>query len=89
MTTPQQQPVFPPVDPGNHLLGPCPAVLTTSPVDTPDGQKLALTIRTNSTTLTVLLGKLDVDAWKDQLTRDVARMAGSKLITAPGPLPAL
>lgn len=87
MTTPQQSnPTFTPIDMGNHLLGPGPAVLTTSMVPTTDGQRLALTIRTTSTTLTVLLDKNDVTAWLNQLQRDAARMGGSTLVTASGPL---
>lgn len=45
-----------PVDLGNQLLGETPAQLATALLDTPAGQRLALTIRTASTTLTVLLG---------------------------------
>ena len=72
MTTP---PAYAPVDMSNYLLDGGPAVLTTSVVDTTGGQRLALTIRTTSTTLTVMLGALELRAWAAQLARDAARMA--------------
>lgn len=86
-TEPQDSVNFPPADLGNHLLLPGPAVLTTSPVNLPDGPRLMLTIRTGSTTLTVFLAKEDLQMWRKQLERDEQRMGGSKLITATGPLP--
>jgi hypothetical protein len=42
-------PQVPPVDPGNQLLSEVPALLTTAIVNTPQGQRLAATIRTAST----------------------------------------
>lgn len=87
---PQEAPNFPPADMGNHLLLPGPAVLTTSPVSLEGlGQRLLVTIRTGSATLTVFLAAEDVEMWAKQLTRDEARMGGSKLVAAPGPLPRL
>ena len=44
-----------PVDTGNGLLSEVPAQVTTALMQTPHGQRLALTVRTASTTLTVLL----------------------------------
>ena len=51
MSMPQQAP---PVDAGNALLAETPAQLSTALLGTPAGQRMALTIRTASTTLTVL-----------------------------------
>ncbi len=83
MTTPQQ---VPPVDAGNQLLAEGPAQLTTSLVTTPHGQRLALTIRTTSTTLTVLLSGTDAKTWAAQMTRDSALMSGAGLVVANGTL---
>lgn len=77
MTTP-----VPPFDPGNQLLGETPAQLSTAAVDTPLGQRLALTIRTPSTTVTVLLRGADAKNWAAQLTKDSAAMSGSGLVAA-------
>lgn len=72
----------PPVDPGNGLLAETPAQQTTALVDTPAGQRLALTIRTPSTTLTILLNKADADTWAANLKNNAAQMSGSGLIAA-------
>lgn len=77
MTTP-----VPPVDTGNHLLAEGPAQLTTTLVDTPTGQRLALTIRTPSATVTVFLGGADAKEWAVQLAADAGRMSGAGLIVA-------
>ena len=76
----------PPVDPGNQLLTETPAQLTTALIDTPHGQRLALTIRTTSTTVTVLLQGGDAKAWAAQLTRDSALMSTTGLVVANGNL---
>ena len=81
MTQPQPQP---PVDPANQLLAETPAQLCTGLVDTPLGQRLALTIRTASTTLTVLLQGADAKTWAAQLTRDSAAMSQAGLVIANG-----
>ena len=90
MTTAPQQPQ-PPFDPGNPLLGEQPAILFTSLVNTPQGQRLAATIRTPSATVTVFLAGADAKAWAAQLTRDSALMSGAGLVVAGGgqhvPLP--
>ena len=78
MTSPQ------PVDAGNHLLAETPAQIVTALLDMPGGQRLALTVRTPSTTLTVLLGAADARTWADQLTREAAAMSGSGLVVANG-----
>jgi len=77
----------PPFDAGNGLLGEQPALLTTSIIDTPAGQRLAMTVRTPSATLTVFLHGPDAKAWAGQLGRDAARMSGAGLIVANGQIP--
>jgi hypothetical protein len=78
----------PAVDPGNGLLGEVPAQLTTALVETPRGQRLALTIRTTSATLTVFLGAADAKLWAAQLTREAVLVPGAGLIVARGAVPA-
>ena len=55
MTTPAAPAPPPPFDTGNTLLGEQPAQLVTAAVQTPAGQRLALTVRTPSATVTVFL----------------------------------
>lgn len=81
------QPAPPPLDPGNQLLGETPAQLSTALLETPAGQRMALTIRTPSTTLTVLLGHADAKAWSGQLAGFVSQMSSSGLIVANGHAP--
>lgn len=71
-----QLPPMPPVDTGNPLLGECQAILQCTPVNTPAGQRLAVTIKTQSTTLTVFLIKDDAGNWRDALSDGVGRMNG-------------
>ncbi|NUS26053.1 MAG: hypothetical protein HOV92_17775 [Streptomyces sp.] len=73
MTTPQQAP---PVDPGNAMLGETPAQMTCALMDTPRGQRMALTVRTASTTLTVLLARDDAEQWGELITATAGRMSG-------------
>lgn len=79
--TPQQYSL---IDPSNHLLAMQPAVLTTGLVPTSDGQKSAITIRTSTTTLTVLLEKQDLEAWAAQLVKQAQVMSGSGIEVVPG-----
>jgi len=65
-----------PWDPANTLLHETTAQLTTEGVNTPDGPRLAVTIRTNSTTTTVFLRKGNALAWGEKITADASRMAG-------------
>jgi hypothetical protein len=65
-----------PFDMGNILLGEAPAQLVTQIVNTPGGQRLALTVRTPSTTLTVFLAKDDANRWLSQLQTETGRMSG-------------
>ncbi|HEV2375183.1 MAG TPA: hypothetical protein VGS19_23865 [Streptosporangiaceae bacterium] len=78
MTTPQQP--VPPVDTGNTLLTQQPAHLVTTLVEVGGGQRLAMTIRTPSTTPTVLLEKADADTWAANLTKTAKLMSASGLI---------
>lgn len=79
------QPAQPPIDPGNQLLGETPAQLATALLETPAGQRLALTIRTPSTTLTVLLGAADAKLWAGVVRQGADGMSSSGLIVAaPG-----
>jgi hypothetical protein len=73
-------------DEGNKLLGELPAQLTTDVIDTVAGQRLALTIRTPTTTLTVFLQGADAKNWAKQLSSEAAVMSSSGLIAANDPL---
>jgi hypothetical protein len=78
MTTPAP----PPVDTGNQLLAETPTQCTTALLQTPAGQRLALTIRTPSTTLTVLLSKADAATWAGNIAATAKAMSSSGLIVA-------
>jgi hypothetical protein len=58
-------------------------------IDTPAGQRLVLTIRTASTTLTVLLEKVDAVAWLANLKAVADSMSSSGLVVAGAALPPL
>lgn len=75
-------PAPPPVDPGNQLLTETPAQLSTVLLDTPAGQRLAMTVRTTSATVTVLLAGADAKTWAAQLTGAAAGMSGAGLVAA-------
>jgi hypothetical protein len=81
MTTPQP---IPAVDPANQLLAEVPSQLTTAIVDTPLGQRLVLTIRTASTTVSVLLNGADAKTWSGQISRDAAMMSAAGLVVPNG-----
>jgi hypothetical protein len=82
VTTPQQpQQGVPAVDIANLLLAETPAQLVTQLVNTPVGQRLAMTIRTPSTTCTVFLQGADARTWGAQITRDATGMSGAGLVT--------
>jgi hypothetical protein len=84
VTTPQQ-----PFDTGNPLLAAGPAQMTTALMDTPGGQRLAVTIRTASTTLTVLLSQEDARTWGSNITATSKQMSAAGLIVAgAGAVPA-
>ena len=82
MPEPAQALPVPPVDPGNRLLGPVPAELTCAVLGTPAGQRLALTIRTGSATLTVFLDKAAAGSWAAAISGNAGRMSGSGLVVA-------
>jgi hypothetical protein len=74
-----------PVDAANALLSETPAQVTTALMQTPHGQRMALTIRTASTTLTVLLGGEDARNWGRHITSAADQMSVKGLIVAgPG-----
>lgn len=78
MTTPTApRPIeVPPVDPGNQLLADHGAQIACAPVDTSAGQRLALTIRTPSTTLTVFLQKQDAENWAAMIAQAALSVSG-------------
>lgn len=80
MTTPVQS--YKLVDPSNHLLAVQDAVLTIGQVPVGDETRLAVTIRTPSCTVTVLLDKLSAEGWDKQFHREVQRMSGTGLVTS-------
>lgn len=73
---PQMTQGKPPVDLGNDLLSIVPNNLTVSVQETPAGQRLAATIRTVDTTLTLFLAKDEVDSWIKVLASGKAGMTG-------------
>lgn len=73
-----------PFDTGNALLGEQPAQLVTGIVATPAGQRLALTVRTPSATVTVFLAGPDAKAWAARLTQDAGSMSVTGLVVAGG-----
>lgn len=83
MTAPQ----VPPVDTGNQLLAEVPALFTTAVLGTPQGQRMALTIRTATTTLTVMLQGPDARNWARQFTATAESMSVAGLVVANGHLP--
>ncbi len=66
----------PAVDVGNTLLSIVPNDMTVSVQETPLGQRLATTIRTVDTTLTLFLTKDEIDAWIKVLNSGKAGMTG-------------
>ncbi|MDX3759338.1 hypothetical protein [Streptomyces sp. AK02-04a] len=76
----------PPVDPGNAMLAETPAQMTCALVDTPRGQRMAMTVRTASTTLTVLLARDDARAWGQQISNGAEQMSGL-ILAGAGALP--
>lgn len=69
------------VDAGNPLLAQVPARLETGTIDTPGGKLGILTVRTSSTTLTLMLAEADLRNWADGLTA-LAGQLGSSLVQA-------
>jgi hypothetical protein len=72
------------IDPNNPLLNGGPAKLDTGSIVGPDGKKVGvLTIRTASTTVTVLMGAVHLNEWSEilgNLAKDIG--GGAKLQAA-------
>jgi hypothetical protein len=81
---PNPAPQPPPVDPGNALIAETPAQLTTAHSLDPPG-RLVLTIRTPSTTLTVLLTRSWAETWAKQIHDGAVSLSGLILPTMPMP----
>lgn len=76
---------LPPVDLGNSLLEQTPALLTTTTTQHPLMPHLVvLTIRTNTTTLTVHLPKASALEWAQQIRDEALKVAGTSLHTGTG-----
>lgn len=65
-----------PFDRGNQLISEQPGQLLVGRAGLPQGQRLVLTIRTPTTTLTLLLSKADALAWGKQVTDEAGKMSG-------------
>jgi cytosine/adenosine deaminase-related metal-dependent hydrolase len=77
-------PGVPFIDTGNHLLSPVDAALETGTVDEAGGGRLAvITIRTASTTLTVMLDAPTFATWLQVLTGLQDTMGGSLQVISP------
>lgn len=83
MTQPQQpQQPQTPFDTGNGLLNPTDCVMAVTAVKGPQGERLAVTLRTASTTMTVFLDKASADNWASTLKTAASKM--TNLILANG-----
>lgn len=71
-------------DTGNELLEETTASLYTAILNIAGMQRLALTIRTSSTTVTVLLKGDDARQWSEQFAAAVKQMSASGLLVAGG-----
>jgi hypothetical protein len=67
-------------DTGNGLIAPGPAQMMTGLLPTPAGQRLVLTIRTSSATVTVFLAKEDAETWARTIAATAAKLSASGLI---------
>jgi hypothetical protein len=88
MTSPQQPNTLPFIDPNNPLCGPGPARLDTGIVQHPvDGKMGICTVRTASTTLTIIMQPEDLRGWGDSLHALADQMEGKeqKKLVAAGP----
>lgn len=89
MTTPipQQPPQPPPYDLGNTLLSETEAQITCALIDTTTGQRMVLTVRTDSTTLSVLLSREDARKWA-AVIKGVGDQMSGLVVAGPGVIPA-
>ena len=78
---PQPPPGRPVFDQGNPLLAEQPASLDLARIPTPLGERLALTVRTPSATVSVFLGGKDARTWAKLLTREAEGMSAAGLVT--------
>lgn len=78
---------LPIVDPGNRLLSPTSALWQAETIHHPAfGQKVLVTIRTPSTTLTLLLDKPDAERLADDIARACGEASGLIVPARPGPM---
>ena len=73
---------IPILDPGNPILTEGPALASIGQTQTPAGSRVILTIRTSSTTLTVLLDRDDALNWARLLRQEAQGL--STLLLPPG-----
>jgi hypothetical protein len=73
------------VDAGNRFLGEYPAEMVTGKVQGPNGERLAMTIRSGPATVTVMLSRDAAMAWAAQLEAGATTL--STLVMPAGPLP--
>jgi len=69
-------------DAGNPLLAPGPSQLDLGTVDSPQGKIGIATIRTASTTLTVVLNGPELDKWAELFGQLAKEVKGTGLVTA-------
>lgn len=83
MTPAQPQPF----DQGNGLLAETPAQMSTALIQAPGGQRMVLTVRTASTTMTVLLSREDARLWGRNITATADQMSAAGLVVAGATMP--
>jgi hypothetical protein len=64
------------MDPGNRYISEVPAELTSAVANTPNGQRVMLTIRTTSATVTVFLDKQTAERWRDMISNEANTLSG-------------
>lgn len=67
------------LDQNNNLLKEVPVQVFTAVADTPNGQRMVFTVRTETTTLTVLLNAKAAKAWAANVTYTASQMSDSGL----------
>lgn len=89
MTTPQAPNTMPFIDPNNPLCGPGPARLDTGVIQHPtDGKMGIATVRTPSTTLTLVMQPDDLRGWAESLKNLADQIEGiepKKQLVVAGP----
>ncbi|HTX49208.1 MAG TPA: hypothetical protein VME40_07445 [Caulobacteraceae bacterium] len=84
MTTPHGEPA---IDLANNLLSEQPARIFFAKIPAPLGERLAMTIRTTSATVTVLLSGKDAKTWAKLFTAQAEGMSETGLATGSGTAP--